>query len=65
MDQVKEVIDLESQYSTEGSTRHCLTDPMSPEYHSPLQQVGQDEKVIRAKQLQIAKLRVEMNLLRD
>jgi hypothetical protein len=38
---------------------------MSPEYHSPLQQVGQDEEVIRAKQLQIAKLRVEMNLLRD
>merc|ERR1719186_2038216 len=41
----------------------------SPDYHSapetPLQAPRQDEEVIRAKQLQIAKLRVEMNLLRD
>jgi len=44
-------------------------EPTSPEYHSapetPLLPARQDEEVIRAKQLQIAKLRVEMNLLRD
>ena len=43
--------------------------PTSPEYHSapdtPLQPVRQDEEGIRANQLQIAKLRVEMNLMRD
>ena len=64
VDQVAEIIsDLKDPLDI------APTDPMSPEYHSaletPSQQVRQDEEVIRAKQLQIAKLRVEMNLLRD
>ena len=64
VDQVAEIIsDLKDPIDI------APTDPMSPEYHSaletPSQQVRQDEEVIRAKQLQIAKLRVEMNLLRD
>ena len=44
-------------------------DPTSPECQSgpvtPLQPTRPDEEVIRAKQLQIAKLRVNMNLMRD
>eukprot|EP00090_Calanus_glacialis_P042984 TRINITY_DN7612_c0_g1_i1.p1 TRINITY_DN7612_c0_g1~~TRINITY_DN7612_c0_g1_i1.p1 ORF type:complete len:1486 (-),score=621.94 TRINITY_DN7612_c0_g1_i1:145-4602(-) len=65
VDQVAEIIsDLKDPLDV------APTDPMSPEYHSapetPLvQPVRQDEEVIRAKQLQIAKLRVEMNVLRD
>ena len=44
-----------------------ISELQDPEYHSapetPLQPFRQDEEVIRAKQLRIAKLEVEMNLL--
>eukprot|EP00092_Neocalanus_flemingeri_P098064 GFUD01125052.1.p1 GENE.GFUD01125052.1~~GFUD01125052.1.p1 ORF type:complete len:1501 (+),score=547.17 GFUD01125052.1:57-4559(+) len=66
IDQVAEII---SELKDPMGADTDPTDPMSPEYHSapetPLLPPRQDEEVIRAKQLQIAKLRVEMNLLRD
>merc|ERR1719228_334874 len=65
IDQVAEIIsDLKDPLDVAPAEGHS-----SPEFHSapetPVLPGRQDEEVIRAKQLQIAKLRVEMNLLRD
>jgi len=66
IDQVAEII---SELKDPMVVDNVHNEPGSPEYHSapetPLQPARQDEEVIRAKQLQIAKLRVEMNMLRD
>merc|ERR1719186_225118 len=66
IDQVAEII---SELKDPMVADTVPSNPSSPDYHSapetPLQPPAQDEEVIRAKQLQIAKLRVEMNLLRD
>ena len=64
IDQVAEIIsDLKDPLDEDPE------DPSTPVFHSaettPVLPVRQDEEVIRAKQLQIAKLRVDMNLLRD
>merc|ERR1719186_161406 len=66
IDQVAEII---SELKDPMVADTVPSDRSSPDYYSapetPLQPPAQDEEVIRAKQLQIAKLRVEMNLLRD
>jgi len=66
IDQVAEII---SELKDPMVADTVPSDGASPEYHSapetPLQSPAQDEELIRAKQLQIAKLRVEMNMLRD
>jgi len=64
IDQVAEIISDLKDPLDEGPD-----DPSTPMFHSahetPVLPVRQDEEVIRSKQLQIAKLRVDMNLLRD
>jgi len=65
IDQVAEIIsDLKDPLESDA------IEPSSPEYHSApetpvLNNVREDDEVIRAKQMQIAKLRVQMNQYRD
>lgn len=65
IDQVAEIIsDLKDPLESDA------IEPSSPDYHSApetpvLNNVREDDEVIRAKQMQIAKLRVQMNQYRD